>query len=207
LLALNLQPIGKQGMSDQVASVIHIHEDDWGMRNLYPIAARTEVANDLDAAREAGERNRDPSGIGWTAVYMTRPPSTDYREAGLMLAAAAAALEPIMPRVKRFYATASGAFGRATRDPFGSYEEEAWCFGRGAYCYMKLEVQGGLVERIWFDLSSSDPADAAALRLSIEAIDRLAPSLVADYSLDAEGLVADPDFLNDYFQHLAATAA
>jgi hypothetical protein len=192
-------------MSDQVASVIHIHEDDWGMRNLYPIAARSQVADDLNAAREAGERNRDPSGVGWTDVYITRPPSTDYREAGLMLAAAAAALEPIMPRVKRFYATAYGAFDRETRDPFGSYEEEAWCFGRGAHCYIKLDVKDDLVERIWFDLSSSDPADTAALRLSIEAIDQLAPSLIADYSLDAEGLVADPDFLNGYFQRLTAT--
>jgi hypothetical protein len=191
-------------MSDQVDSVIHIHEDDWGMRSLYPIAARSEVANDLDAAREAGERNRDPSGIGWTDVYMARPPSKDYREAGLMLAVAAAALEPIMPRVKRFCATASGGFGREARDPVGFYEEEAWCFGRGAHCYIKLDVKEDLVERIWFDLSSSNPADAAALRLSIEAIDQLAPSVVADYSLDAEGLVADPDFLNDYFQRLAA---
>jgi hypothetical protein len=194
-------------MSDRVDSVIHIHEDDWGMRNLYPIAARSEAVNDLHAAREAGERNRPPSGLGWTDVYVTRPPSTDYREAGLMLAVAAAALGPIMPRVKHFYATASGGFGRETRDPFGSYEEEAWCFGRGAHCYMKLDVKDDLVQRIWFDLSSSNPADAAALRMSIEAIDRLVPSLVADYSLDAEGLAADPDFLNDYFQRLAATAA
>jgi hypothetical protein len=204
LLALNLQPMGKQGMSDQVASVIHIHEDDWGMRNLYPIVARSEVANDLDAAREAGERNRDPSGIGWTAVYLTRPPSTDYREAGLTLAAAAAALEPIMPRVKALLRNGLRCVWPRDARSLGSYEEEAWCFGRGEHCYIKLDVKDDLVERIWFDLSSSDPADTAALRLSIEAIDQLAPSLIADYCLDAGGLVADPDFLNGYFQRLTA---
>jgi hypothetical protein len=105
--------------------------------------------------------------------------------------------------VKRFYATATAGLGRETRDgPYGSYQEGTWCFGRGTHCYIKLDVRDGLVERIWFDLSSSDPADATALRLSIEAIDQLAPSLVADYVLDAEGLVADPDFLRDYFQLL-----
>jgi hypothetical protein len=190
-------------MSNQVNNVIHIHEDDWGRRNLYPIAARNEVAHDLDAAREAGHRNRAPSGLGWTDVHLIRPPSTDYREAGLMLAVAAVALEPIMPRVKRFYATATAGLGRETHDdPYGSYNEDAWCFGRGAHCYMKLDVRDDLIEHIWFDLSSSDPADATALRQSIEAIDQLTPSLVADYVLDAEGPVADPDFLRHYFQLL-----
>jgi len=40
------------------------------------------------------------------------------------------------------------------------------------------------------------------LRGAIEAVDRLVPSLVADYLVDAEGPVADADFLRDYFELL-----
>jgi len=121
-------------MGEQVDDVIHIHEDDWGRRNLYPTAARNEVADDLDAAREAAERNRAPSGQGWTAMHVIRSPATDYPEAGVTAAAAAPVLEPIMPRVKRFYATGTAGFGgKPHDDPYGSYEEDAWCFGRGAH--------------------------------------------------------------------------
>ncbi len=164
-----------------MVDAIRIHEDARELRNLYPLAASDEAAADLQASREASERNRAPSGVGWTDVHIIRFPSISYVDAGLRLAAAAAALAAIMPRLKVFN------------------EPEAWCFGRGWECFIKLEPKGGLVERIWFDLKSNDWAHAAALRAAIEAIDALCPSVLVDYPWKVEGPVSDRAFLDAYF--------
>ena len=183
-----------------VEPAIHIHEDDWGMRNLYPLAARSEAAADLEESIAARERNRDPSGFGWSDIHLIKPPSVNYVDAGLRVEDAAAALAPIMPRIRRFYATISGAIGSEDRDPYGSYEEDAWCFGLGPDCYIKLEPKGDLVERIWFDLAGDpDPSAPAAMRAAIEAIDSLVPSVVVDYWRDVEGRAGDRDFLDLHF--------
>ncbi len=60
-----------------MVDVIHIHEDDWGMRNLYPLSARAEAEKDLAEAAAAAERNLLPSGFGYTDIYMATSPSTD----------------------------------------------------------------------------------------------------------------------------------
>jgi hypothetical protein len=178
---------------------IHIHEDDWGMRNLYPLAAQSEALADLHDAIAAGEKNRDPLGLGWTGVHVITPPSMTYVDAGLLLSDAAAALQEIMPRVRHFYAGTFASMGSTKRDPLGSYEEDAWCFGFTQGCYLKLEPRGDHVERIWFDLGRALPAQAAALRRAIEAIDRLVPSIVADYFLDVAVPVGSSEQLDRYF--------
>lgn len=43
--------------------------------------------------------------------------------------AAEAVLAPILPRVRRFVATASAGFGPDAHDPYGIYEDEAHCYG------------------------------------------------------------------------------
>lgn len=183
-----------------MVDVIHIHEDDCGMRNLYPIAAFDEAASEVAAAAAAAERNRDPSGFGFTAMHMVELPSITYVDVGLRLDAAAAALAPIMPRAKRFAATIFHAMLTGETDPYGSYEEGSWAFGLGPHCYIKLEPKGELVEAVWFGLDSDDPAHADALRRSMLAIDALAPSIVADFFLDQSGPVGDPAFLDSYFE-------
>lgn len=169
------------------------------MRNIYPLAAREHVSADIRAAAQFADDHRAPSGIGWTDVRMIQPPPTGYVEMGLTLGAVAAVLEPIMPRVRRFQATIMSYIGKDDRDPYGSYEDDAWAFGTGPQCYIKLESEGALVSAIWFDFSSDDPTDIDALRRSIEAIDRLVPSFIADYFLDAEVLISDGDELGRYF--------
>ena len=109
-----------------------------------------------------------------------------------------------MPRVRHFYATIFSAIGRDERDPLGSYDDDAGCLGLGRHCCMKLEAKGQHVESIRFDLRSDRPDDGAALRRAIEAIDRLVPSLIADYFMDAEVPVADAALLDRYFAHLTA---
>lgn len=187
------------GRPTGIGSVIHIHEDDCGMRNIYPLVVREHVSADIQAAAKFGEEHLAPSGVGWTAMYMTEPPPTGYAETGLTLAAVAAALEPIMPRVRQFRASIGSYIDKDDRDPYGSYEDEAWAFGTGPDCYIKLESEGALVKAIWFDFSTDNPNDIDALRRSIEVIHRLVPSFVADYFLNAEVLISDPDELSRYF--------
>jgi hypothetical protein len=181
-----------------VIAAIHIHEDDWGMRSLHPAAAGDEVAADLAESAAASERNRAPSGVGWTDIHLIGAPSVSYADVGLELAAAAAALASVLPRIKIFKATTGGAIGSG-RDPYGSHETEAWCFGHGSHCFVKLEPAGALVRSIWFELRGADRDDAAALRKAIEAVDALAPSIIADYRLKAAGPVGEPAFLDAYF--------
>lgn len=189
-----------------MTDAIHIHEDDWAMRNLYPEDAADEVAAEVLAAYEAGERNRAPSGIGWTDIHMIKPPSIDYASVGLTLADAAMALNAILPRIKLFDATITAHLGAKEGDSMRPYEDETWCFGRSENCFIKLEPEGELVRDIWFELRGTDKADARAIRAAIEAVDRLAPSYLADYWLSFAS-PADPEGLDEYFALHAAKEA
>ena len=193
--------------------IIHIHEDNYDMRSLYPVAAQQKVSGDLEAARAASERNRAPDGVGWSMYHITEV-SSDYELIGLSIAAVAAVIEPLMPRVRHFYVTSFGGFGEPAHfDPMALYDEDAWCFGFGAHCYIKLEIKDDSVIGIWFDFNPdaapddhpATAADAAVLRQAFEAIDRLVvPSMVTDYWLDVAGPIADPAFLDAYFKKLTA---
>jgi hypothetical protein len=177
---------------------IAIHEDDEGMRNLYPMAARDDASGDMQASIDAGVRNRAPDGIGWTDVHLIKPPKITFADAGLTLAAATAALEPLMPRVRRFW---SGLLGRD--DPLAANQADAYCFGFDAECFVKLQPTNAFVERIWYEARTADPAQLAILRSALIAIDALSPALIADYWLGAAGSVADSAFLDTYFEALA----
>jgi len=129
-----MSSLSKLWGSDIVVDAIHIHEDDRGMRNLYPWAALSEAEKDIAvAAAAAAERNTDPSGFS-KQVHVVQQPSQDYADFGLTLAEAERVLSPILPRVRRFYATALSGFGNEKRDPLGSYDEDAWCFGLSGSC-------------------------------------------------------------------------
>jgi hypothetical protein len=177
---------------------ISIHEDDEGMRNLYPAAAQREAEADVQTAIDAGIRNRAPDGIGWTDVHVVKTPKITFADVGLTLVAAEAALSPLMPRVRRFW---SGLLGR--NDPLAASQTDAYCFGFDATCFIMLEPKGDRVERIWFEARTQNPEHLAALRKGLVAIDALAPAVIADYWLDATGAVADGDLLDAYFKALA----
>lgn len=182
---------------------IHIHEDDCAMRNLYPLETLAELSADVEQAREAGERNRAPDGAGWTDVHVIKPPSKDYAGMGLRVENAAAALEGLMPRVRRFTATASAGFDPGVQDPYGTYELDAHCYGFDEECFLKLDTGGDCVKTIWFECRTSDDMRRGALRRAIEAIDALVPSAIADYWNDMAGAVRDAQFLDKYFAELA----
>ena len=182
---------------------IHIHEDDWGMRNLNPVGTLFEGRAEVIRAADAADRNRAPDGVGFTDIHVINGPSIGYSDIGLELSVVADALGIIMPRVKRFAATAMVGFEPNTLDAYGSYEEEAYCYGFDETCFIKLDRAGVLVKQIWFECRTALPDKLAALAAAILAVDALAESAVADYWLDRVGRIRDPAFFNGYLRQLA----
>ena len=187
-------------MSDRT---IHIHEDDCGMRNLYPVGAFFEARAEVARAADAANRNRAPDGSGFTDMHAINGPSIDYSDVGLELGVLADVLSSIVPRVKRFTATAMAGFEPNTRDAYGSYEEDAYCYGFDETCFIKLEPAGVSIKQIWFECRSASPEKLSAFERAILAVDALAESVVADYWLDQIGRVRNPAFFNDYLRQLA----
>lgn len=179
--------------------MIHIHEDDWGLRVLYPAAAWDQARVDVSRAAQAGIENRAADGVGWTDVYTIGTPEIDFTHVALPLWRAADALEALFPRVYAFTATAGAGF--SAHDPLGSYEQDAYAFGDAA-CFVKLEPAGKLVKQIWFDAHGADQSQLAALKRAFIALNAFAPALIADYRLDAAGLIGDAEFLDAYFAAL-----
>lgn len=172
------------------------------MRCLHPLAAAAEVTADLRDAEAAIRANRAPHGVGWTDVHIIAALAHDYAAAGLTFTQADAALTPIMPRVRRFVATASAGFDEGVQDPLGSYEDDAYCYGVDASCFVELDGDEPLVQQIWYGADTEEPARLDRLRRAIIAVDRLVPSVIADYWLDCTGSVADGQFLDRYMRML-----
>lgn len=197
-MKIQAQVITRRLLEGELIDTIHIHEDDWGMRNLYPLSALTEAMRDITRAAEAGEKNRAPDGVGWMDVHVIGKSSVDYSSVPLPLAAITSAVEPLMPRVRRFTATAVAGFTAGAHDPYGTYQTDAYCFGFNADCFVKIEPAGDTVKSIWFECRTDDPQRIETLRKCFLRIDALAPSIIVDYWLDAAGRIADAEFLDAY---------
>jgi hypothetical protein len=135
-------------------------------------------------------------------MHVIQEPTFNYESAGLAVPTAEHMLAAIMPRVRKFTATATAGFDPNVRDPLGSYEEDALCFGFDADCFVKLEMNGDLVREIWFEARTGDENRRLALRRAIEAIDSVIESVIVDYWLDLTGRVRDNAFLDRYFRLL-----
>jgi hypothetical protein len=181
---------------------IHIHEDDWGIRNLYPVAAIFGARADVARATEAGERNRAPDGIGWTDMHVITPPQAGYADTGLDLAAVSVTLGTVLPRVRKFTATATAGFDLNVHDSLGHYDEDAHCYGFDRDLFIKADPTGSLVQAIWFEARTADAARLASLKRAILAIDALVESVIADYWMGRVGRVRDAAFLERYFRDL-----
>ena len=180
---------------------IHIHEDDEGMRNVYPATAVGEAMDDLATARSSSLANLAPNGVGWTQIHAIRKPERSFRELGIELHRVSDAVGNVLPRIKEF------EVGFGENNPFHYREDDAHCFGFGKRLYLKLEADGDYLKEIWFDASSDVEEELAALRLALDAIDEIQPSMIADYWLNSGGLISDPEFADTYFEMLRSTAA
>ena len=199
---------GTASAADKIVEpVIHIHEDAYGMRSLVPIAAYAEAHQDVEKAREEGERNASPTGMGWTDVYVAQAPSIDFSSVPLRLADAVRVFEKYFPRISRFTATASAGFDPNVKDPFGSYQTQAYCYGTGAACFVKLEHKDDIVIQIWFECWTNVREDAFQLRAALTELNESVPSAIIDYYLSAAGKISDVDFMNRYFEALEPPAS
>ncbi|MEJ0022849.1 MAG: hypothetical protein WDN76_04990 [Alphaproteobacteria bacterium] len=172
------------------------------MRSLVPLAAFAEVQQDVERAQTEGAKNAAPSGLGWSDIYLARPPTIDYSAIPLRLRDAAALLEKWFPRILNFTATASAGFSPGVRDPYGSYETDAQCYGTGASCFIKLEHKESVVHGIWFEGQTDNREDMSRLRHGLMALDAIVPSAIADYWLSTSGAIGDQAFMDRYFDAL-----
>jgi hypothetical protein len=189
-----------------ISPSIHIHEDDWAMRSLVPLAALAEARSDVAKAKDAGARNADPNGLGWTDMHIAQRPSVDYATIPLRLDDAAALLAQHFPRILNFTATASAGFSSDARDPYGTYETEAQCYGADASCFIKLEHEGGVVHGIWFEAGTGRHEDLSRLRAALVALDTIVPSAIVDYWISASGAIGNRAFMDQYFDALLPVA-
>lgn len=183
--------------------LIHIHEDDCGMRSLYPLSAWDQVADDIDSAIEHAEKHADPNTGFSNEVRMIQAPKVDYSSTGLRVEQLKANLKDHMPVVPRFYATTGIVMETGKRDPYGIYEENAACFGFDEQCYLKVEHDGVTVKCIWFEADTTDPTRLSALKASLLEVEKLVPSVIADYWLYTYGPISDDQFLTEYFGAIA----
>lgn len=188
-------------VGSDASPVIHIHEDDWGMRNVYPLAALVQVTAEVETARRKGEENFD--GHGWTEVHAVEEPTTSFETVDVLVDEIAVALTPIMPRVRRFYATIGSYMREAAdvtdRDPYGSYNDDAVCFGFGSWCFIKVDTREHYVRSIWFQANTYDRVELDALAAGLAAINAIVPCAVADYWIDEAGSLADKAFTDRYY--------
>lgn len=182
-------------------SKVHIHEDDEGMRNVYPAVAISDAMDDIAAAKANSVENLAPNGVGWTDVHAIKEPEKSFLDIGLEWQNFASALGKLLPRVEEF------EVGFGANNPFHYKDRDPICFGFGQSMYIKLETDGDHLKAIWFDTRSKVEEELSALRRALEAIDEIHPSMIADYWLNTGGLIGKQAFLDAYIEDLRATAA
>ncbi|WP_341366456.1 hypothetical protein [Yoonia sp. BS5-3] len=181
-------------------SKVHIHEDDEGMRNVYPANAISDVMDDIAAAKLHSVENLAPNGVGWTDVHAIQEPEKSFLEIGLEWQSVANAIGEVLPRIKEF------EVGFGTNNPFHYKDLDPTCYGFGQSVYLKLETDGDYLKAIWFDTRSNVEEELFALRRALEAINEIHPSMIADYWLNTGGLIGDQAFLDAYIEDLRGTA-
>jgi hypothetical protein len=181
-------------------SKVHIHEDDEGMRNVYPAGAISDVMDDIAAAKLNSAESRAPNGF-WTNLHRIQEPKKSFLEIGLEWQSVAKAIGDFLPRIKEF------EVGFHTENPLHYKDLDPTCYGFGQSLYVKLETDGDYLKGIWFDTRSNVEEELFALRCALEAINEIYPSMVADYWLDTAGLIGDQAFLDSYMVGLRGTAA
>lgn len=182
-------------------SKVHIHEDDEGMRNVYPASAISDVMDDVAAAKLNSVESRAPNGVGWTNLHVVQEPKKSFLEIGLEWQSVANAIGEVLPRIKEF------EVGFHTDNPLHYKDLDPACYGFGQSLYVKLKTDGDYLKGIWFDSRSNVEEELSALRRALEAINEIHPSMIADYWLNTGGLIGDQAFLDAYMEGLNGTAA
>lgn len=184
---------------------VHIHEDNEGMRNLYPVAAYDDVEEDLIAGKKASVENRAPGGIGWTDVHQIKEPDATYAKVGTSLKDMATAVEQHLPRIDHF------EVGFGDGNPFHHRDIGGFTFGFGDHLYVRFDTKDDVLLGIWYDVTTSDLSELEALRQTFLEINTVQRSMIADHWMHTGGRIDDEAFLTGYLneieQHFAERAA
>ncbi|WP_208352998.1 hypothetical protein [Pseudaestuariivita rosea] len=178
---------------------VRIHEDDEGMRNLYPASAFKEAKDDMAASQENAQKNLSPDGMSWTELHIIKEPENSFRALNVSLEQIANAIQHELPRVEEF------EVGYDPGNPLYHFAKDPYCYGFGNRLYVRLEVEGDALQAIWYDCASDDVEELAALRRTFERINKIHPIMIADYWLQLDGLIGDQKFLDKYFETLLKT--
>ena len=171
-----------------------VHEDEEGMRCLWPASALPHIAGDLGISAETAERSADPNGWGYSEIHQISHPEASFADHGLRRDAVMAALSPIMPRFDRIQ-TGDGKY-------YGFIDDDALCFGFDNMCFIYGATHDGMVRVFFFNAWTDDAGQLHALRRAVEAIDALSPASLVDYWVKEAGLTSDKVFLDSYFAAL-----
>lgn len=177
-------------------TIVHIHEDDEGMRNIYPSDAIDDAMEDIGDAKASAMNNLAPDGAGWTDVHIISEPKKTFQDIGLRWDIFAATIGEILPRIELF------EVGFGANNPLQHKDIDPKCFGFGQSLYLKLETEGDDLRAIWFDARTDVEEELLALKRALEAIDKICPSMIADYWLNTGGLLGDQKFLEAYICEL-----
>jgi hypothetical protein len=179
---------------------IQIHEDDEGMRRLHPKQAIDDITVDLTASSEHSEKHRAPGGVGWTKVYSIRSPELTFNSLGVPVSIMAETLERHLTRIRQF------ELGFGENNPFHYLETDAHCYGLGAHLYIKIDVDGDMIESVWYEALPKDREELLKFRHAIEAVNAVLPLSCADYWLHMGGSVEDQDFMDQYCKKIARSS-
>lgn len=182
------------------ADYITIHEDFYGMRNLYPAAGYDDAAADIEASIAFGQEHWD--GAGFDACRAIEPPAGGWLDTDLTCDAVCRAVAPHLPRVRKLSVTPYGPVDSGVFRPGIDPPPEGYCFGFSEECFLAINEDGERVRSIWFEVFGCSQEEYAALRAAMEAIDALVPAAVADYWADRAAKVADFAAMDAYFQEL-----
>ena len=176
-----------------------VHEDEEGMRRLWPASALPYLAADVQDSIDAAERNAAPNGMGFSDMRRIEAPDASFAPEGLTRDVVMTGLGALLPRFQRLQ-VGDGKY-------YGFVDDDALCFGFDNMCFIYGDVHDGLVCTFFFNAWTDDPAQSALLRQAIETIDALCPAAVVDYWVHMAGAVSDRTFMDRYFAALAGRIA
>lgn len=150
---------------------IFFHEDDYGMIQLLPAAAREQCLAEMrqiDAETTAGG-----SEFGFTDLHVLSEPSPNFRSLGLTEAELAAALEGELPRFDEVFTGSS-----THRESCPGLR--AWGFADCQALFAQVTPDGCIGE-VWFDLSDLAPPSVRRWVQVLQSLPGAAALLLVDW--------------------------
>jgi hypothetical protein len=167
---------------------VFFHEDDYGMVQLLPAAARERCLAEMRQIES--EVAASSSEFGFTDLHVLSEPSPSFRSLGLAEAELAAVLEPLLPRFAEVYTG------------YSSHREScpglrAWGFDDHQALFAQVSPDGEVGE-VWFDLSDVGPPAVRRWVQVLQSLPGAADLLLVDWFRHEVVPLADGQRLTAY---------